>query len=100
MGILSKVYFKYRNLNGVQGVLKGLRPAVAAMVLAAAITLTATAWWGGVSNIAKESTNYVAIPISIVMLILLRKKLIAPIPAILSSGIIGALLYFLLGVEA
>ena len=100
VGILSKVYFKYRNLNGVQGVLKGLRPAVAAMVLAAAITLTATAWWGGVSNIAKESTNYVAIPISIVMLILLRKKLIAPIPAILSSGIIGALLYFLLGVEA
>ena len=34
--ILAKLYYKYRNLSSVHGVLNGLHPAVAAMVLAAA----------------------------------------------------------------
>ena len=32
--IMARVYYKYRNLDAVKGVLNGLHPAVAAMVLA------------------------------------------------------------------
>ena len=98
--IMAKVYFRCRNLRSVQGVLKGIHPAVAAMVLAAAITLVTTAWWGGAASISLESTNWIAIAISAVMLILLQKKRIGPVMAILSSGVIGAAIYAVLGIPA
>ena len=46
--IMARIFFRCRNLKGVQGVLKGLRPAIAAMVLAAAVSLSGTAWWNGI----------------------------------------------------
>ena len=91
--IMARIYFHYRNLKGVQGVLKGLRPAIAAMVLAAAITLSSTAWWNGINNISLGNTNWIAIAITALMLILLRKKKTGPITTILGSGIIGAVIY-------
>lgn len=94
--ILAKVYYKCRNLNGVQGVLKGLRPAVAAMVLAAALKLVGTAWWDGLENLSLSATNWVAIPITILFLILLQKKKVGPVQAILGSGVVGAVFYALL----
>ena len=91
--IMARIYFHYRNLKGVQGVLKGLRPAIAAMVLAAAITLSSTAWWNGMNNISLGNTNWIAIAITALMLILLGKKKTGPITTILGSGIIGAVIY-------
>ena len=91
--IMARIYFHYRNLKGVQGVLKGLRPAIAAMVLAAAITLSSTAWWNGMNNISLGNTNWIAIAITSLMLILLGKKKTGPITTILGSGIIGAVIY-------
>ena len=91
--IMARIYFHYRNLKGVQGVLKGLRPAIAAMVLAAAITLSSTAWWNGINNISLGNTNWIAIAITALMLILLGKKKTGPITTILGSGIIGAVIY-------
>ena len=82
----------------MQGVLKGLRPAIAAMVLAAAVSLSGTAWWNGISNFSLENTNWIAIAISGVMLVLLGKKKLGPIMTILASGVIGAVIYALLGI--
>ena len=96
--IMARIFFRCRNLKGVQGVLKGLRPAIAAMVLAAAVSLSGTAWWNGISNFSLENTNWIAIAISGVMLVLLGKKKLGPIMTILASGVIGAVIYALLGI--
>ena len=42
---LAWVYFRYRNLSVVQGVLGGLRPAVVAMIASAGISILVTALW-------------------------------------------------------
>lgn len=96
--IMARLYYKCRGTGGVQGVLKGLRPAVAAMVIAAAVSLTGIAWWGGVSRISLRSTNGIAVALSLTALFLLRKKKIGPVTAILGCGAAGALVYALLGV--
>ncbi len=96
--ILSWFYYKYRSLRGIQGVLKGLRPAVSAMVMASAIKITANAWWGGLEKISADSTNIIAIALSAVMLLLLQKKKIGAVQAIMLSGGIGAVIYAVLGI--
>lgn len=95
---LSKVYDKCRGLDKVQGVLKGLRPAVTAMVLAAALKLSGTAYWGGLERMSVPDTNWIAVPVSLVFLFLLQKKRLGPVQVILGSGAVGALLYGAFGV--
>lgn len=94
--ILSWFYDRYRSLEGVQGVLSGLRPAVVAMIIAAAVQLVGTAWWDGLSHIALENTNWTAVVLSLVLLILLQKKKLGPIQAILASGAAGGAVYWFL----
>lgn len=96
--ILANIYFRYRNLDGMQGVLKGLHPAVAAMVLAAAVKLVSNAWWGGVRQIGPAHTNWVAVVITFFFLALLQKKKVSPVQAILLSGAVGAAVYGITGI--
>lgn len=92
--ILARVYYKYRNLDGVKGVLNGLHPAIAAMVLAAAVKIVGNAWWGGIEKISVETSNWTAILLTAVFLYLLQKKKVGPVQTILSCGVIGAVLYY------
>ena len=94
--ILSWFYDRYRSLEGVQGVLSGLLPAVVAMIIAAAVQLVGTAWWDGLSHLALENTNWTAVVLSLVLLILLQKKKLGPIQAILASGAAGGAVYWFL----
>ncbi|MCD8222141.1 MAG: chromate transporter [Clostridiales bacterium] len=100
VSIMATIYYRCRSLNGVQGVLKGLRPAVAAMVFAAAVKLAANAYWGGLDQLRFENTNLVALPLSLVFLWLLRTKKLGPVQTILGSGVVGAILYAILGMMA
>ena len=94
--ILSWFYDRYRSLEGVQGVLSGLRPAVVAMIIAAAVQLVGTAWWDGLSHLALENTNWTAVVLSLVLLILLQKKKLGPIQVIRASGAVGGAVYWFL----
>ena len=94
--ILSWFYDRYRSLEGVQGVLSGLLPAVVAMIITAAVQLVGTAWWDGLSHLALENTNWTAVVLSLVLLILLQKKKLGPIQAILASGAVGGAVYWFL----
>lgn len=96
--ILAKVYYRYRNLNTVRGVLKGLHPAVAAMVLAAAVKLTGNAIWGGIEAFSLPATNWIAAVLAVIFFVLLQKKKIGPVQAILASGVTGAILYAMCGI--
>ena len=94
--LMAKVYFKYRDLGIVKAVLSSLHPAVAAMVISAALRLCANAWWGGgIADFRFEDLNHISIGLSFVMLVLLQKKKLGPVQAILFSGVIGAVLYAL-----
>ena len=96
--VMAWFYYKYRNLKGVQGILKGLRPAIAAMVVASAVSLTCSAIWGGKNMISPASTNIIAALLCLAMLVLLRMKKLGPVQAILTSGIVGGIVYAILGV--
>lgn len=94
--LMAKVYFKYRDLGIVKAILSSLHPAVAAMVISAALRLCANAWWGGgIADFRFEDLNHIGIGLSFVMLVLLQKKKLGPVQAILFSGVIGAILYAL-----
>ena len=76
--LMAKVYFKYRDLGIVKAVLSSLHPAVAAMVISAALRLCANAWWGGgIADFRFEDLNHIGISLSFVMLVLLQKKKLA-----------------------
>lgn len=94
--ILAKVYMKYRKLKAVQDVLKGLQPAVCALIISAAVRLLNNAVWGG--RIQMGNTNWTAAIMCAVLLVLLRLKKIAPIPAIFASGLVGAVIYGVCGI--
>lgn len=91
--LLARLYDRYRTLSGMQGILKGLHPAVAAMVLTAAIKLAVSAFWDASGTISLPDTNFIAVLIAAVFFALLEKKKIGPIQTIFLSGIIGAILY-------
>ena len=91
--VMAWVYYRYRSLKGVQGVLKGLRPAIAAMVLASAVKMTANALWGSPDAFHLPSTNLIALVVCIAMVVLLHFRKLGPVQAILLSGGVGAVLY-------
>ena len=94
--LMAKVYFKYRDLGIVKAILNSLHPAVAAMVISAALRLCANAWWGGgIADFRFEDLNGIGIGLSFVMLVLLQKKKLGPVQAILFIGVIVAILYAL-----
>ena len=93
--VFAWMYYRFRRLPGVQGILSGLRPAIAAMVLGSMVKLTANAFWGGLSAFSLPDTNLVAVVLAVVMLLLLQKKKVGPVQAILLSGVIGAGCYWL-----
>lgn len=94
--LMAKVYFRYRDLGPVKAVLNSLHPAVAALVISAALRICSNAWWGG-SFTGLADVNFVGIALSGVMLVLLQKKKLGPVLAILLSGAAGAVIYSLMG---
>lgn len=50
------------------------RPAIAAMVVASAVSLSCSAIWGGKNTIALQQTDPVAVVLCIILFALLRKK--------------------------
>jgi len=92
--ILVHVYYKYRNLSTVQGILKGLRPAVIAMIASAGLALVILAFWNGkgVSNNIRD-IDLISVAIFLVSIIILRKWKVNPIAVMAGAGIVGLCLY-------
>lgn len=91
---LAFIYYKYRGLSTVQGVLNGLRPAVVAMIGSAGISLVKLSIWkgNGISgNI--QNIDVFAVVIFVCALTILRKWKINPIIVMMGSGVIGLCVY-------
>ncbi len=94
--LLAVVYYRFRGLSLVQGVLKGLRPAVVAMIASAGLSLLILAVYGQ-RTIPAEPLNpdWIAVAVFAAAFFVLRKWKPNPVWVMLGSGVVGAVLYSL-----
>ncbi len=92
--ILAYIYYKYRELTTVQGILNGLRPAVIAMIASAGLALVVLALWNGKAISTKiENIDFIAVIIFLLAFVILRKWKINPVIVMTGAGIVGLCLY-------
>lgn len=94
---LAYIYYRFRKLNMVQGVLAGLRPAVIAMIASAGISLLIMAFYGQ-RTLPKDLTSLdvIAVIIFSIGIFVLRKWKPNPLWVMAGSGVAGVILYSLL----
>ena len=91
---LAYIYYRFRELKTVQGVLAGLRPAVAAMIASAGITLIIMSFYGErILPVDLSGINIISVIIFAVGFWVLRKWKVNPIYVMLGAGAAGVLLY-------
>ncbi len=95
---LAYVYYRFRGLNLVQGILAGLRPAVIAMIASAGISLLILAIYGQ-RTLPENLLDFdaIAVVIFLAALFVLRKWKCSPLWVMAGSGFAGVLLYWLQG---
>jgi len=94
---LAFIYYRFRGLNLIQGVLAGLRPAVVAMIASAGISLLIMALYGQRTiPVDLVSVDFAALVIFLLGFVILRKWKPSPICIMAGSGIAGVLLYSLI----
>ena len=91
---LAYIYYRYRGLSMVQGVLSGLRPAVIAMIASAGISLMILALYGQRELPADlGNLDCIAVGIFAAGLLVLRKWKMNPMWVMTGAGVLGVLLY-------
>lgn len=95
--ILAYVFNKYSEVKILQRVLKGLRPAVIALIASAGVTILTLALKSNTDlALSINNLDYLSIIIISVSLILLRKYKKNPITIIALSGLVGMVSYLIL----
>lgn len=87
--LLAFIYYRFKGIDAVQSVLKGLRPAVVAMIATAGLSLMAMAFCG--SDTFTSDVNIENVILFIVALLVLRIWKLNPILVMVGSGVIGLL---------
>ena len=95
---LAHFYYKYRTGSGVQVVLGSLRPAVVALIgSAGASILMLGLFQTDIKNVVLGNIRLVELGIFVIALFILRKFKVSAISIILGSGVVGTLIYVLMG---
>lgn len=90
----SYVYYRFRGLSIVQGVLAGLRPAVIAMIASAGISLLILALYGQRTLPADLSSfDLIALVIFLAGFFVLRKWKPSPIKVMAGAAVAGVVMY-------
>lgn len=91
---LAYIYYRFRGLNIVQGILAGLRPAVIAMIASAGISLLILAIYGQRTLPADlTSVDIIAVVIFLAGFVALRRWKLNPLWVMAGCGAAGVLLY-------
>lgn len=91
---LSVLYLKYRSMKAMQGILTGLRPAVAGIIGSAGVSLLLLAVFdSSLFEVKLSDFRVVEGGLFLVSLILLRKWKVSPIAVIFGTGIVGSAIY-------
>ena len=93
--LLAFIYYRFKGLTLVQGVLSGLRPAVVAMIASAGLSLLILSLYGQRALPAANLSgiNFISVGIFAVALFVLRRWKISPVWVMLGAGAAGVLLY-------
>lgn len=96
VSILAWIYFRYKELNLMKGILAGLRPAIVALIASAGLSILILALWGeeGMS-LNLNSINFVSLVLFLIAIIILRKWKPNPVYIMIGSGIIGGFIYLI-----
>ena len=95
---LAYFYYKYRTVSGVQVVLGAMRPAVVALIGSAGASILLLALFQAeLPEIVLSDLRYVELGIFLVALVLIRKFKVSAVAVILGSGVIGVLVYAMMG---
>lgn len=94
---LACIYYRFRGLNTVQGILAGLRPAVIAMIASAGISLLIMALYGQ-RTLPNDLASFDLIAVIIFMIgfFVLRRWKINLLWVMAGSGVAGIILYSLI----
>lgn len=92
---LAFIYYRYRSLSTIQGILGSLRPAVVALIGGAGLSLLISSFWP--SGISLSETDWIAVLIFLLSFIVLRWKKPNPIIIMAGAGAAAVILYPLLG---
>ena len=92
--ILAWVYYRYRSLSVIQGVLGGVRPAVVAMIASAGLSILLLALFGS-EVISLPLLDLRALGIFALALAVLRIFKPDPIWVMAGAGVLGGILYSL-----
>lgn len=91
---LATLYYKYKGLSMVQGIIKGLRPAVVALIASAGLSILLTALFNKEAfPLQLVDLNWIAAVLFVLSLFLLRKFKLNPIFVMLLAGIAGIIIY-------
>lgn len=97
---LSYFYFKYKNISSIQGILKGLRPAVVSLIASAGLSILMLAVFKTegttLLNMKLSDINFTSIIMVAIGVFILRKYKMDPIKVMIGTGLIGILIYGLL----
>lgn len=97
VSLLAFLYFKYKNLAIIQGVLGGLRPAVVAFIASAGLSILILAFWGeGGFKWGFNNIQWISVALFAAALTVLRIKKCSPILIMLFCGALGGILYSIL----
>ena len=92
--LLAYVYYRFRGLSLVQGILAGLRPAVIAMIASAGLSLLILAVYGQRALPADLGrADLIAVGIFAAAFFVLRKWKVNPLYVMAASGLAGLALY-------
>jgi len=92
--ILAVLYYRFKGLRLVQGIIKGLRPAIVALIAASGLSILAAALFGTDSfSYSLSGMDFAALGLFIACLFTLRKFRPDPILVMLGAGIIGVIVY-------
>jgi len=96
VSILAWIYFRYRELAVIQGVLSGLRPTIVALIASAGLSILMLVVWGeGGFSLNPTLINFTSVIIFASALFILRKWKAKPIYIMLGSGLIGGAIYLI-----
>lgn len=91
---LAYIYYRFRGLSMIQGILSGLRPAVVAMIASAGFGLLLLALYGQQTFPENPGDlNYISLFLFGAALFVLRKWKINPVCVMAGTGAAGLLLY-------
>lgn len=94
--LLAMLYYRFKGLSLVQGVLFGLRPAVIAMIASAGFSLVLLSLGGGTSLLAGGSLDGIALVIFVTGFVVLQRWKVNPIWIMAGAGCAGLVLYTIL----